>query len=207
MEYANVSYKLARPINQPVLYIVRHGWTGDDNSYNSPINPNLDKKGWDDAKAAAEYFSNKNTGSIRTSGFKRAAATAGVIANRLGKTPVMDDRLDSWDVGDVANAPSSEEADRIIAHHVQHPNKVIPGGESLAQLQARATPVLMEGVQEGLRTGKPPIYIAHHSIQHEAGRLFNGDHESALTHTGGAVAVYKTPNGFKAIPVFRPEKD
>lgn len=191
--------------NEPVLYIVRHGWTGDDNSYNSPINPNLDKKGWDDAAAAAQFLKDKATGPIRTSGFKRAAETAGVVGKQIGQTPVVDDRLDSWDVGDVANMKSEAEADRVIDHHVKNPHKVLPGGESLNQLRARVQPALMQGVEEGIRTGKPPIYIAHHSVQHEAGNLFNGDHKSALTHTGGVVAVYVTPQGLKATPIFRPE--
>lgn len=203
----NTSYQLARMMNRPLLYVGRHGWTGDDNSYNSPVNPPLDKKGLEDAHAAADFLADKITGPIYTSGFQRSLETSNIIGDKLGKKPNVDARLDSWDVGDIAKADSAEEADRLVKHHVENPDKSTPGGESLSHMRQRVEPSLWEGVQYGLKTGKPPIYEAHHSIQHEVGRVFNGDHESALTHTGGFVAVILTPKGLKAIPVFRPEKD
>lgn len=206
MELSNTPYSLAATVGKPVLYVVRHGCTGDDNSYNSPVNPNLDAKGWEDARAAANFLSKLRTGSLHTSGFKRSAETANVVGKAIEVAPQIDNRLDSWDVGTAANASSAEEADRIIQHHVDNPDKVIPGGESLAHLRERVTPAFMDGVQEGISTGKPPVYVAHHSVQHEVGRVFNNDKDSALTHTGGVTAVYLTPAGFKAVAIFRPEK-
>jgi glucosyl-3-phosphoglycerate phosphatase len=200
-------YSLVRMLGAPVLYVVRHGWTGDDNSYNSPVNPVLDHKGLEDAKAAADFLATKVAGSIYTSGFRRAFETASIIGDRLDKTPQVNDGLDSWDIGDISKATSSEEADRAIDKHVSDPERVPPGGESLSAMRKRIEPVLRDGVAMGVRNGKPPIFVAHHSVQHEVGRVFNNDDESALTHTGGVVAVILTPQGLKAVPVFRSEKE
>lgn len=206
MEFSNIPYSLVRKDSQPVLYVVRHGATGDDDSYNSPENPHLNEEGWKDAQAAAEFLADKKVGPIITSGFYRTEETAQEIAKHIGKPVIIADGLDSWRVGDVKHMKSSEDADRVIQHHVDNPHKPIPGGESLNSLRGRVDPVLEEGVKDGVATGNPPVMIAHHSIQHEVGRLFNGDHESALTKTGGIVAVYMTPTGLRAISIFRPEK-
>lgn len=202
----NISYSLARSIGQPVLFVVRHGSTGDDDSYNSPENPHLDEKGKSDSIEAADFLTGFKTGKVVATDYHRSMETGKIIAQRLGKTdPVVDRRLDSWKIGKVADASSAAEADRMIKHHQQNPHKVIPGGESLNQLQQRVEPALLEGAVEGLQTGRPPIYSAHHSVQYETGRVFNGNKDSALTKTGGIIAVYFTPQGFKAVPIFKSE--
>ncbi len=199
-------YSLAHRSSYPVLYVVRHGSTGDDDSYNSPENPHLDSKGLEDAHEAGRFLKNKTTGSILASKHHRSVETAQILGLYLNVKPEFTSALDSLDVGDVADAASEEEADKIVHHHVANPTKVIPGGESLQAFRGRVDPSLIDGIEEGLKTGKPPVFSTHHSIQHEVGRLINGNDESALTKTGGVVAIMKTPEGLVAVPVFKPEK-
>jgi broad specificity phosphatase PhoE len=189
-----------------VAYILRHGSSGDDEQYNSPVNDPLDSVGRGQAYAAAQWFKDKPVGKIVTSGLKRAKETADIIGDKIGKTPKIDDRVDSLNVGNVKDMPSSDEADRVIKHHAENPSKKIPGGESFDDFRAEVHPALKEAVEDG-NAGDPTLVISHHSIQHEAGNLFNGDHESALSKPGGAIAVYKTDTGYKAVPVFKPEKE
>lgn len=191
-------------VKQPVLYVVRHGATGDDDTYNSPKNPKLTEQGRKDAQEAADFFEGKSFGRILMSGYHRSVETASAIQGNVPR--IKEDRLDSLDVGDVSNAKTAEEADRIVKHHVANPHKKFPGGENLKGFRDRVDSALEESIQHYFQTGKPDIAVAHHSVQHEVGRLFNGDDKSVLTKTGGVIAVYMTPKGLKAVPIFKAEK-
>jgi broad specificity phosphatase PhoE len=207
-EFSDAPYGLIRTkADQPVLYIVRHGSTGDDDSYNSPENPPLTEQGREDAKAAAKFLADKNIGNLLTSIFDRSKETAEFISQATGVKPQADKAIDSLDVGDVSKLSTKEEADKVIKHHQTHKDKPIPGGESIQNFHNRVFPQFTKSIQNFYKTGKPSVLSAHHSVQHAAGEFFNNDKDSALTKTGGVVAVYQIgPGRFKAVPVFRPEK-
>lgn len=191
---------------EPVLYILRHGATVDDDTYSGPTNPKLNEQGRKDAESAAQFLSGRKTGDIISSEMDRAKETANILAKALGKKVETRADLDSLDVGDVSKMSDKEEADRIVQHHKDNPQKPIPGGESVNHFDQRIEPELMRGIQKYFETGKPPIFTVHHSVQHVAGKVFNGDMDSALTLPGGVVAVYPTEAGaFEAVPIFRPE--
>jgi broad specificity phosphatase PhoE len=201
--YALISMKS----RQPLLYIVRHGRTGDDDSYNSPENPPLTKEGRQDAKAAAEFLSGKKTGNLISSLYDRSKETAEIIGKVLNKQPQLDKDIDSLDVGDVSKMATKEEADRVIQHHQANKDESIPGGESINHFHERVFPAFMNSIGNFYTSGEPDVMAAHHSVQHAAGEFFNGDKDSALTKTGGVIAVYQIgPAKFEAVPVFRPEK-
>jgi len=201
----NVPYSFAKVSTDPVLYIVRHGATGDDDSYNSPENPHLNEQGKREAAEVAKWFQGRPISAIRMSGHHRTQETAAAIGNLLGLTPRVDLRIDSLDVGDVAHVGSEEEADRIVQHHVRNRNETIPGGESLNDFENRVDPAVFDGIKNYYKTGKPEAFVTHHSVQHEVSRLLNGNKDSALTHTGGVTAVMMTPGGLRAVPVYKQE--
>lgn len=192
---------------EPVLYIVRHGSTVDDDTYSGPTNPKLNEQGRKDAQQAAEFLRGKNTGDIVSSEMDRTKETANILAKLLNKKVTTAKDLDSLDVGDVSKMEDKEEADRVIHHHQNNPDEPIPGGESISQFDSRIEPELMKGIGMYYKTGMPPIFSVHHSVQHAAGKIFNGDKDSALTDPGGVIAIYKTsPGSFKAVSIFKPEQ-
>ena len=208
-EFSKASYSLIHgaKLRQPILYIVRHGSTGDDDNYNSPENPKLTEKGKQDAQAAAKFFSGKKIGNLLSSVYDRSKETAETIGKELNKKVQSDEAIDSLDVGDVSTLPNKDDADKVIAHHQVNKDKPIPGGESINHFHGRVFPAFMKSIGNYYQTGEPDVMAAHHSVQHAAGEFFNNDHESALTKTGGVVAVYQIgPAKFEAVPVFRPEK-
>src|SRR5713226_9119 len=207
-DFSDASYGLiGMKSRQPVLYIVRHGSTGDDDSYNSPENPKLTELGRQDAAAAAKYLSDKKTGNLLSSVYDRSMETAEIIGKVLSKKPQPEKDIDSLDVGEVSEMSSKEEADKVIHHHRANRNEAIPGGESLSHFDGRVFPAFMRSIKGFYNTGEPDVMTAHHSVQHAAGDFFNGDLDSALTKTGGVIAVYQIgPAKFEAVPVFRPEK-
>jgi glucosyl-3-phosphoglycerate phosphatase len=205
MEFKNTPYSLAQMNLGPVLYIARHGATGDDESYNGPENPDLNEHGVRNAYTLADYLSGLKTGSFISSAMNRAKQTADIVGRKLGKKVTLQPALDALDVGNVANAASKEEADKTIKHHQANPDTKIPGGESISGFRKRVRPEFIKSIKNFYKTGKPDVQFVHHSVQHEAGQYFNDDKDSALTEPGGLVAVYRTPNGYEARPIFKPE--
>lgn len=204
-EFQNAPYKLAKMNSEPVLYIVRHGATGDDDSYNSPENPDLNEQGIKEANNTADFLSGKKLGNFISSVLNRARQTADIAGKKLGKKVILEPDLDSLDIGNVANAATKEEADRAIKYHQDNPNEKIPGGESISDFRKKVRPQFNKSIQNYYQIGKPDVQFAHHSVEYEAGQYFNHDKNSALTKPGGVVAVYRTPNGYEARPIFRPE--
>jgi broad specificity phosphatase PhoE len=190
---------------EPILYLVRHGATLGDDTYSGPPNPPLTEQGRNDAAEVAQFFVGRKTGDIVSSELGRTQATANEIGKALGKKVQLSKGLDSLDVGDVSKIKDKDEADKVIHHHQDNPDEPIPGGESINHFDRRIEPELMKGIGTYYKTGLPSIFSIHHSVQHTAGKIFNNDKDSALTHPGGVVAVYKDSNGFRAVPIFKPE--
>jgi len=79
------------------------------------------------------------------------------------------------------------------------------GGESFNDFKNRIRPLLLDGVKMAVRYGKPTLVVAHSSIVHETGSMFNDDHTSTLVKPGGVAAVYFQDGGLKAEPIFKPD--
>jgi hypothetical protein len=109
-------------------------------------------------------------------------------------------------LGKIPGLSSAEDAEEEVQYYVNHPDEIIPGGESLNQLGQRAEDVLIPAIYEG-DSGLPPILVSHHSIECQVGRIFNNDKDSVLTKTGGVVGIFKTSDGYLAVPIFKAEKE
>jgi broad specificity phosphatase PhoE len=193
----------------PLLYCVRHGRTilNDQGCYRGPLDPPLDKQGLRDAHKLAEYFSEIDTYPvIYHSGKKRSELTSQIIANRKDGIELRTIKeLEPLNVGHLAGEEKTKETEAEVRYHVEHPSVPIKDGESLNDFRSRVRPILLEGIDAGLESGLPVIFVVHSSIVHEVGEMLSGNHEATLVKPGGVACVYIRDGRLFCEPVFRPE--
>ncbi len=129
------------------IYLVRHGET----TYNRDglglgrDDVPLTDLGLEQARRTCEYFQSHHVDAIYTSPLERAAAFARAMC-RDGE-PVITDALLELDVGETEGMPFGEMRKRYpdflrLWAGADAPTAVMPGGESLADVDARVTPFL-----------------------------------------------------------------
>jgi broad specificity phosphatase PhoE len=99
------------PIEDPKLYMVRHGDTeaNDDDIVHGWVNVPLNDKGIEQAHKTADSLKDKDITHIITSDLPRAKQTANIIANKLGVPVYEDPRLRTWDSGDLDGTTNHDE--------------------------------------------------------------------------------------------------
>jgi uncharacterized phosphatase len=191
-----------------LFYIARHGQTvlNADDHYRGATDPDLDKQGRKDAQALADHFDPIKINSILSSSHMRAAETASIIGDHKNLIPHLYDALKSWNIGIVSGLPEEPQAEAMVQHYVKNPNLTIPQGESLNNFRRRVRPFFHQAMQAHAHTGVPPLIVAHHSVIRDAGKVFNGDSNSALVKPGGIVAIHSMfKGGLHVTPVFKPD--
>jgi len=147
-----------------IMYALRHGSTklNEDNKFRGWADPELDDNGQKDAEEAGTFLKGKGIKAIYCSDLKRATETAAIVNKVLGlpRDPVPDERLRPWDVGDLSGK-DKDENDDILQDHIDHPKKVLPGGESLQHFCDRSQNVLDEYVEKAKKDG--PILLVFHT--------------------------------------------
>lgn len=200
----------AKP-NEILVYVARHGTTvlNTNGCFRGPLDPDLDGQGWRDAHALAFYFEPLDLGAIFFSPKKRSRHTAMLINKaKGGDLPYHGHQnLQALNVGDLGGQKKTPETEKIVKHHTENMDDPFPGGESFNEFRGRVRPLLIDAVKMALRYGKPTLIVAHSSIVHETGELFNGDHSSTLVHPGGVAAVYIEDGKLKAEPIFKPDSE
>lgn len=191
------------------MYIVRHGTTklNEQNRFRGPLDVPLDEKGKRQADAVGKLLASKPIGTIFHSDRKRASETAKRIESfqRSDHKMVVLPRLRAWDLGEFAGKEKNAENTRAVDEFVRNPNKRVPGGESLNEFRKRVRPVFDAAESAAKRASAPPVFVAHSSIIHEIGQMYNGSHQSALVEPGGIVAIVQTSTGRPKVKVlFRP---
>jgi len=195
--------------SEVLLYIARHGTTelNQEGCYRGPLNPDLDGRGWHDANQLAFWFEPIELSGIFYSDKTRSRHTAEKV--KKGRHPdtvfVSHHNLRALNVGDLGGQEKTPETEAIVRHHVNNPDLPFKGGESLNEFRARVRPLLINGLELALKSTKPVLIVAHSSIVHEAGQLFNGDHKSSLVLPGGVAAVYASDGKLKSEPIFKPD--
>lgn len=190
-----------------LVYIARHGTTNlnKDGCFRGPIDAPLDSKGWRDANQLAHYLEAVDLAGIFHSDKKRTSDTADVIAQRHKDVPVFANRdLSGFNVGDLGGEPKSKENLDIIADHVKHPDKPMPGGESLNHFRTRVRPLIAEAVELAMEAGKPILIVAHSSVIREVDNMYGSGRSTALAEPGGVVAIYIQDGKLHVEPVFKP---
>jgi broad specificity phosphatase PhoE len=198
---------MAEHPKEVLVYMVRHGTTelNEQNCFRGPLDPDLDGAGWRDAHALAYYFEPIDMSAIVYSPKKRARHTAELI-KREREIPFFSNLgLQALDVGHLAGQKRTPETEAEIQYHCDNPDIPIKGGESLNCFRDRVRPLIQNGVQLAMEYGKPVVIVAHSSLVHETGEMFNGDHSSTLVKPGGVAAVYIVDGELKAEPIFKPD--
>ena len=86
------------------LFLIRHGrstWNAEGR-IQGQADPPLDDVGGDQARQLGERLLANPPIALYTSPLRRARETAEIIGARLGLSPVVDERLQEYDVGDIA---------------------------------------------------------------------------------------------------------
>lgn len=204
---------------QIVLFCARHGKTilNEEDVFRGNLDPPLDANGFRDANQLAHYFSPIELAFIVCSDKQRAATTAEVIylgkkvnldePNTICLKPYNNEFLRPWDIGDFGGKPKSQENLDKLQVYTNCPDVVVPGGTSLNEFRCRVRPLLEEAIQIGMDTGVPGLLVAHSSILHELGKMFEDNRDDAHVKPGGVVAVYVTDSGLFCRSIFKPDKD
>jgi broad specificity phosphatase PhoE len=193
-----------------LVYVVRHGETvlNAKDLYRGPMNPELDAKGRQQAHELADFFIPLKgiVCSLLSSDKIRSLETANVIGEAIGLKPLTTDQLEALNVGHLGGQPRTEENKAEIAAHLANPNVPIKGGESFNHFKIRVVPVIRKAMEYAIKVGHPVIIVAHSSIIHEVGTMFEGIHNAVLVKPGGVVAIYYTEDkSFHAKPIFKPD--
>lgn len=199
---------MAEKPNEILVYVARHGTTmlNQNGCFRGPLDPDLDKQGWADANALKYYFEPLELGSVFYSPKKRSRHTAMLIHRGRIDTPYFPhENLQALNVGHLGGVKKTPDTEAEVQYHTEHPDEPFKGGESFNEFRGRVRPLLVDAVKMALRYGKPTLIVAHSSIVHETGELFNGDHSSTLVQPGGCCAVYCEDGELKAEPIFKPD--
>lgn len=126
-----------------LLYLIRHArstWNAEGR-WQGQADPPLDDFGREQAKVLARFLRSQPFAVIYSSPQSRARATAEAVAHEQNLTVTLDDRLRERHVGEWAGLSGDEV--RVRYPQSQHNWWVdgAPGGESQAQLMARASAV------------------------------------------------------------------
>ncbi len=184
---------------RPLVYIARHGETTlNGRHFRGSTDVSINEKGRDQAETLATFFGHVGPlAAVVSSDTRRARETTQII----DAGPATEDpRLRALDVGNFSGQPKTKENVQAVESAIAS-GRAIPGGESLAQFQARVHPALQQAVGAARTAGRPVLLVAHSSVVHEAGNLFNGDHTSALVKPGGVAVI---DDKLRARAVMRP---
>lgn len=193
-------------MSEPLHFLARHGQTQANiqNIFRSRLDVPLDPKGEEEAHQAAQWLKERfPVNHIVTSPMQRAQATAAIYGQHLGLQPQVDGRLAPWDAGMLTGRERTPYSERVRDFYIQHPDRPIPGGESIEQSEARMRDLLsvLPRVQGRV------LLVTHGSGIKAADTVLSGKREptgdSALVEPGGIVGIYHTGKGMALKPLFR----
>ena len=194
-----------------VAFFIRHGETdlndppnGEKERFRGDADVLLNDTGKKQAEELVPFFNARKFSAAFHSGMQRTAQTLEPLMKAKGMEAHEIEGLNSLNTGDFTGLPKTEENKKKLEHYRNNPNLRIPGGESVNEFRKRVDPRLMRIIHLGDSAGAPTVAALHGSIMKELSRLLcKGDYNAAKVDPGGVVAVYKTPDGYKAVPIFR----
>jgi broad specificity phosphatase PhoE len=189
-------------------YFCRHGETtlNKERAFRGTIDVELNEDGKKQAGELADLFSGRNFSSAFSSDKKRTKETAKVVLGKRKLKLKTIKHLDSYDIGDLSGQPKNDENMEIVRYYQEHPDEALPGGESLNDFRKDSDPKIAMVIRKGANARLPTIAFVHSSIIHEISYLLHGDHQMVKVKPGGVVAIYDTPDGYKAEAVFKESK-
>ncbi|MCS6880829.1 MAG: histidine phosphatase family protein [Oscillochloridaceae bacterium] len=148
------------------LILVRHGETPWNVTlqYQGHANVPLNERGREQARRAAARLRPLEVRALYASDIARAWETAEIIGAAIGQTPVPMPELREIDVGQWEGLTPEELYRRFPDHMAEYrrdPARTVRlGGESYAQLQARAL-VALQRIQESHAQGEVVVAVSH----------------------------------------------
>lgn len=148
------------------LIFVRHGETPWNVTlqYQGQANVPLNERGHEQARRAAGRLRGLEVAALYSSDIVRAWQTAEILAAQLGRQPIAAPEIREIDVGQWEGHTPEELYRRFPDHMAEYrrdPARTVRlGGESYAQLQARAL-VFLNRVQEEHRQGEVIVAVSH----------------------------------------------
>lgn len=175
----------------PQLHVMRHGTTdaNQQDVYRGWGDYSLDEQGKKDVAEAAEFLKDKGVKVIVTSSLKRHQETAQIVSAALGNIPITtNDDLKTLNVG-VYTGKKRADYGPELEWYMEHPEEVIPGGESLDGFCERAARGL-ESLQSVNKKAGPALGITSRS---------NFAAWEGAGVTGGADVEVAEPGGIYAV--------
>lgn len=148
-----------------MIRLARHGQTAYNaiGRFQGRLPIPLDDTGRDQARALAETCAGMGFVSLWCSPLARARETADIVAARLGLEPREDERWAETDAGDWTNRffedVIAEDPDRFAAFDAVRADFAFPGGESLAEHQARVASAVHD--LEARAADHPALVVCH----------------------------------------------
>ncbi len=150
------------------IVLVRHGETefNREGVFRGRIDVGLNDTGRDQAVAAAAALAAKPLAAVYSSPLSRALDTARPIAGRHGLEPVIDEAFHNIDLGEWQGAKKDvvrlEQPEAWVLWTTEPERLRIPGGETLAELRARAFPKFEELAER--HDGERIAIVSHRSV-------------------------------------------
>jgi broad specificity phosphatase PhoE len=153
----------------PTVYIIRHAQKEKGGFYNPrfphPDQP-ISQQGREQSLKLWPYLCDKQISAIYVSGYQRTGQTIEHVAKQLGITPVVDDRLNELDSGDVALMSEEEARERYPdfwkAYVEMTADFRFPGGETGEEACRRIARFLEE--KREAHPGENIVFVTHEGL-------------------------------------------
>lgn len=150
------------------VYLVRHGTTdwNKEEIFRGRLDCKLNETGLAEARALAEYFADIPLQAISSSPLSRAMETAQAVAEAKGLRAIPEPDFIDIDFGEWQGLPLKEVREKYAELYRlwrERPEAIhFPGGETLAQVRARA----WEGLQKVVRENpdKTALILSHRVV-------------------------------------------
>jgi broad specificity phosphatase PhoE len=153
----------------PTVYIIRHAHKEQGNFFNprlrhqdEPISP----KGQEEARKLWSYLCDKEISAIYISGYQRTLQTIGYVAQQAGITPIIDERLNEIDNGQIEGLGDQEIQEKYPevwgGFHERSADFRFPEGETGEEARQRIAGFLEEKRQ--LHANETIMAVSHEGL-------------------------------------------
>lgn len=198
--------------HRAAFFMMRHGETAlnrEDRARGRSEAP-LDGLGQTQVEQAADFMKDHPVVAIISSPVERARESAQALSSILGVPVTYDDRLASFDLGNLAGRPTSD-MKQVYDEAKANPNEPVgDSGESWSDFTSRISNVLGEILSQfaqstPLNSPPPVLLVTHDSVIRTAGEMLNGEGGwlSGFTPPGGVALCEPLPDmTFRLHPVW-----
>jgi len=157
-------------------FVLRHGDT-QKNIQGMPRGLSevpLSRKGIAQTKYAAYQLKGQRVTSIRASRLKRTEQTATIVGQALGIHPQLTPKLDTINIGTLANLPEQQADKKVLEYIIATPDTPMPNGQSIHSWQRQVWPELMYFFLL-ITHGKHPLLVTHGRVSQLIDALIRGN--------------------------------